>query len=569
MFINFLFNRPPRGLPTQSPLRGTTHRIRSTIYVLPHFVSFSVFSLFLLIGCTPRETNVEIGNRTQVLHRGQGPALADLDPHLATGTTDYNVLSALFEGLVGEHPEDLSPVPGVAHSWESSPDGMSYTFYLRHNATWSNGDSLTAHDFVASWQRVLTPSLGADYANLLYVLAGAEAFHKSVSNDFSSVGARAIDDYTLQVNLEFPAPYFLSLIQHWMWFPVNLKSISLVGDPYSRSTGWARPETMVSNGPFMLKSWQNQERIIVQKNPTYWDAETVRLEAIHFHPFEGVDTEERAFRSGQIHLTDALPISKIEGYRKTSPELLRIDPYLGTYFFRINTRVSTLADQRLRAALSHSIDREAIVELVIRGGQIPTASLTPSGTAGYEPPPGLTHDLAKARELLAAAGFPNGENAPAIELLFNTSENHRLVAEALQEMWRRDLGVTVRLHNMENKTVLESRRQGDYQMLRSVWIADYADPTSFLDVFRSSSGNNYTGWADAEYDDLLFRASRTTDPQQRFSMLQQAESRLLEQAAVIPLYTFTHVFVKDSAVQGWHPTLLDHHPYKHVWLEAP
>ena len=530
--------------------------------------SLSAFS-FLLSGCTPRETNVEIGNRTQVLHRGQGPALADLDPHLATGTTDYNVLSALFEGLVGEHPEDLSPVPGMALRWEGTPDGMSYTFHLRHDAMWSNGDSLTAHDFVASWQRVLAPSLGADYANLLYVLAGAEAFHKGVSNDFSSVGVKALDNHTLQVNLEFPAPYFLSLLQHWMWFPVHLKSIEAVGDPYSRSTGWARPETMVSNGPFVLESWQNQERIIVRKNSTYWDAQAVRLEAIHFHPFEGVDTEERAFRSGQIHLTDALPISKIEAYRQTNPEVLRIDPYLGTYFFRINTRVPALADQRLRAALSHSIDREAIVNLVLRGGQIPAASLTPDGTAGYEPPAGLTYDLDKARELLAAAGFPGGEGAPEIELLFNTSETHRLVAEALQEMWRRDLGVTIRLHNMENKTVLESRRQGDYQMLRSVWIADYADPSSFLDVFRSTSGNNYTGWADVEYDDLLFRVSRTTDPQQRFAMLRQAEARLLDQAAVIPLYTFTHVFVKSPSVRGWHPTLLDHHPYKAVWLKSP
>ncbi len=566
--IQLLFYRPPIGHPTQSPLRRAPHMIRSTISILPHFVSVSLI-LLVSSACQPRETNVEVGNRTQVLHRGQGPALADLDPHLATGTTDYNVLSALFEGLVGEHPVDLSPVPGVASRWEISPDGMAYTFHLRPDARWSNGDPITAHDFIASWQRVLTPRFGADYANLLYVLAGAEAFHRGAEEDFSGVGATALDDHTLRVELEYPAPYFLSLLQHWMWFPVHLASIESVGDPYARTTPWARPETMVSNGPFTLAAWPNRERIIVHKSTTYWDAKTVRLAEIHFHPFEGVDTEERAFRSGQIHLTDALPISKIEAYRRNEPELLRIDPYLGTYFFRLNTRLPNLQDQRLRAALSHAIDRTTIVNQILKGGQIPAASLTPSGTAGYTPPSGLTFDLAKAHEQLAAAGFPNGEGAPPIELLFNTSENHRLVAEALQAMWRRNLGIEVTLQNMENKTVLESRRQGDYQMLRSVWIADYADPTSFLDVFKSSSGNNYTGWADADYDRLLFEASRTIDNDQRFALLNQAEQRLLEQAAVIPLYTFTHVFAKAPSVQGWHPTLLDHHPYKHVWLEEP
>ena len=532
------------------------------------FFSLSAFS-FLLVGCTPRETNVASGNRTQVLHRGKGPSLADLDPHLATGTSDYNVLSALFEGLVGEHPEDLSPVPGVATHWDVSADGLSYTFHLRPDARWSNGDLLTARDFVDSWRRVLTPSLAADYANLLYVLSGAEAFHKGSADNFDSVGVKALDAHTLRVELEYPAPYFLSLLQHWMWYPVHLASISQVGSPFSRITPWARPGIMVGNGPFVLESWRNQERIVVTKNPLYWDAETVRLNGIHFHPFEGVDTEERAFRSGQIHLTDALPIGRIDAYRRDSPELLRIDPYLGTYFFRINTRLPFLADRNVRAALSLALDRETIVSRVLRDSQIPAATLTPWGTAGYVPPQGLPFDLPRAQALLTEAGFPGGQGAPPIELLFNTSENHRLVAEALQAMWRENLGIEITLHNMENKTVLESRRVGAFEMLRSVWIADYGDPASFLDVFRSDSGNNYTGWANADFDRLLFEADRTVDPADRFDLLRQAEGLLLQDAPIIPLYTFTHVFAIDPAVRGWHPTLLDHHPYKHVWLEAP
>lgn len=535
-----------------------------------YFQFFGLSALsFLLAACTPRETNVESGNRTQVLHRGKGPSLADLDPHLATGTTDYNVLSALFEGLIGEHPEDLSPVPGVATHWESSADGLSYTFHLRRDAKWSNGDPLTAHDFVNSWRRVLTPSLAADYANLLYVMSGAEAFHKGAVDSFDAVGVAALDDHTLRVDLEYPAPYFLSLLQHWMWHPVHLPSITAVGSPFSRTTPWALPGTMVSNGPFVLESWRNRERIVVTKNPHYWDADTVRLNAIHFHPFEGVDTEERAFRSGQIHLTDALPISKIEAYVRETPDLIRIDPYLGTYFFRINTRLPFLSDRKVRAALSLALDRETIVSRVLRDSQIPAATLTPAGTSGYQPPRGLEFDLPAARALLAEAGYPEGQGAPEIELLFNTSENHRLVAEALQAMWLENLGLQISLHKMENKTVLETRRTGSFEMLRSVWIADYIDPTSFLDVFRSDSGNNYTGWANADYNRLLFEADRTTDPAARFALLQNAEAMLLEAAPIIPLYSFTHVFAIDPAVRGWHPTILDHHPYKHVWLEAP
>ncbi len=529
------------------------------------FLVVTTATLFLS-GCGGHETNVESGNRSLTLHRGMGPALADLDPHLATGTTDYNVLSALFEGLVAEDPVDLHPVPGVAQAWTISDDGLTYTFELRPEARWSNGDALTAADFVASWQRVLTPELGADYANLLYVLAGAEAYHQGKTHDFSTVGVHARKPHLLEVKLAYPAPYFLSLLQHWMWYPVHLSSIRAVGSPWSRGTSWARPGTLVSNGPFGLAAWPHGERIEVTKNPLYWDAANVQLNAIHFHPFEGVDTEERAYRSGQIHLTDALPISKIAAYRRDAPTELRIDPYLGTYFFRFNTVRPFLDQPRVRQALTLAIDRTAIVEHVLRGGQIPSAAFTPTGTAGYIPPTGLVTDPDQARRLLAEAGYPEGRDTPVVELLFNTSENHKLVAEALQAMWRTELGLTVELRNMENKTVLESRRAGAYDLLRSVWIADYADPTSFLDIWRSDSGNNYTNWANSRYDRLLDQATQATDPAARFELLFAAEKLLLAETPVLPLYTFTHVFVKRPEVHGWYPTLLDHHPYKHVRL---
>lgn len=523
----------------------------------------------LLTGCGGRETNVERGNREQVLHRGTGPTLADLDPHLATGTDHYTVLSALFEGLVAEDPVDLHPVPGVAERWDVSADGREYTFHLRPDLRWSNGDRLTAEDFVNSWRRALTPSLAADYSNLLYVIAGAEAYHKGRTTEFGTVGVSAPDPRTLRVTLEYPTPHFLSMLQHWIFYPLHLPSIARVGPVDRRGTAWARPGVLVGNGPFVLAEWRSGERIVVTRNPQYWDAAQVRLEAIHFHPFESVDAEERAFRAGQLHVTDAAPIAKVAAYRRDSPELLRIDPYLGTYFYRINVRRPFLNEARVRRALALAIDRTAIVERILQGGQAPAAGFVPDDLPAYESPNTLRSDPAAARQLLAEAGYPEGRGAPEIELLFNTSENHRVVAEALQAMWRQELGLHVSLRNMENASVLESRRAGDFQLLRSVWIADYIDAGSFLDIWRADSGNNYTGWSNAAYDRLLDQAARTADGGARYELLQRAEAILLEEAPFVPVYHFTHVFLLQPSVRGWHPTLLDHHPYKHVYLEAP
>ena len=517
-------------------------------------------------GCFNRETNVDRGNRDKVLHRGTGPTLADLDPHLATGTDHYTVLSALFEGLVGEDPVDLHPVPGVAERWELSPDRLTYTFYLRSTAKWSNGEPVTAQDFVASWQRALTPSLGADYANLLYVIAGAEAYHKGDTTDFSTVGITASGARTLRVTLEYPTPHFLSMLQHWMFYPVHLESIRTVGPTDRRGTPWARPGKLVCNGPFILDSWRAGERIVVTKNPEYWDAATVKLEAIHFHPFQSVDAEERAFRAGQLHVTDAVPIAKIPAYHRDSPELLRIDPYLGTYFYRINVRRPFLNEAKVRRALALALDRASLVEQILQGGQSPSGGFVPPGIPGYAASKVLEYNPDEARRLLAEAGYPEGRGAPPVELIFNTSENHRIVAEAMQAMWAKELGIHASLRNMENTSVLESRRAGDYELLRSVWIADYIDPSSFLDVWRSDSGNNHTGWASDSYDALLDEAARTGDNTARLNLLRRAETLLLEQVPFVPVYHFTHVFLIRPSVRGWHPTLLDHHPYKHVDL---
>jgi len=524
--------------------------------------------LFLfLAGCFNRETPVESGIRDQVLHRGIGVEPLDLDPQIVTAANDHHTISALFEGLVAQDPVDLSPAPGVAERWDVSGDGLTYTFFLRADARWSNGETVTAHDFVASYRRILTASLAAENASMFYVLQGAQAFHRGQLADFSQVGVVAIDARTLRLTLDHPTSYFLSLLQHWAWFPVHLPSIEKVGPAYSRGTPWARPGTLVGNGPFVLKEWRRGQRVIVTKSPTYWDAATVRLQEIHLYPIESRDAEERAFRTGQLHLTEALPPGKIERYQREQPEVLRIDPYLGTEFYRINVTRPFLNDKRVRRALALAVDRTALVEQVLRGGQKPALAFTPPDTAGYTASARVPEDTAEAKRLLAAAGYPNGIGAPVIELVYNTSETHRLVAEAVQQMWRRELGLEVRLTNQEFGTLLTTRRAGDFQLLRSAWIGDYLDPTTFLHLWRSDSSNNFTGWASNAYDQLTFQAARTVDPAARRALLDRAETILLDEAPFIPLYHYTHVFLIHPSVKGWNPTLLDHHPYKHVWLE--
>jgi oligopeptide transport system substrate-binding protein len=518
----------------------------------------------LLAGCS-RGTNVSTGDATQVLHRGIDPEPSDLDPHMATATSYYTVLSAILEGLVSEDPVDLHPVPGVAERWDVSPDGLTYTFYLRQEARWSNGDPVTAGDFIASWRRILTPSLAATNASQLFLIQGAESFNRGYS-DFSQVGLRARDSRTLTVSLEHPAPWFLSLLSGPAWLPVPISTVSKYGGVAQRGNPWATPERWVGNGPFVLVSWRRGQEIVVARSQTYWDSGHVRLREIHFHAFDSIDAEERAFRAGQLHVTETIPPDRIDAYRRDSPGLLRIDPLLGTYFLRVNVRRPSLNDSRVRMALALAVDRTAIVERILRGGQKPAFAFTPPGMGGYEPEAVQKRNVDEARRLLAAAGHAGGEGLPAFDLLYNTSESHRVIAEAIQEMWRRDLGVQVRLVNEDLKSTEEARGTGTYDLLRSVWIADYQDPSAFLEIFRGDSGNNFTGWSSPDFDSLLFTAARTPDLAARNALYGKAERLLLSDAPIIPLYHYTHVFLIRPSVHGWNPTLLDHHPYKDVFL---
>ncbi len=525
-----------------------------------------MLAALLAWGCGKRQTPVEVADEQGVLLVGNAADPAELDPHLITGITESRIIAALFEGLVVSDPRTLEPRPGVAERWEVSPDGLVYTFYLRPDARWSNGDPVTAGDFAFSFRRILTAGLGAEYAKMLYPIRGAEAFHKGREKEFSKVGVVAKDARTLEVTLEHPTPYFLSLLDHSTYQPVHPPTIERFG-AHVRGTRWTRPGNLVSNGPFRLTRWSVNDRVVVEKNPTYWDAATVRLNAIHFIPITNQNTEERAFRAGQLHVTDSVPLGKIKPLREEKSPYLRMDPWFGTYYYIFNTRKPPFNDPRVRLAFALSIDREAVCEHVLGGGQQPARSFTPPGTAGFQPIATFADAPERARALLAQAGYPEGRGFPAVSILFNTSEAHRPIAEALQQMWQKNLGVSVNLQNVSWPAYLAARRAGEFQIARASWIGDYNDPTTFLECWTSDNGLNHTGWKSTTFDGLLAKAASTADPAARLALLQQAEARLLEEAPLVPLYFYSRVYLIRPSVRGWYPNLLDLHPPKHVWLD--
>ncbi|MEO7297686.1 MAG: peptide ABC transporter substrate-binding protein [Verrucomicrobiota bacterium] len=532
-------------------------------------LNYFVIAIFLLTGaaCGHRQTRVEVGNREQVLHVGNGGEPADLDPHTSIGQIEADIMLALFEGLVNGDPKTNEPKPGVAERWEISDDGLLYTFHLRKAARWSNGDAVTAQDFVESYHRALLPSLGNQYAYMLFPVKNAEDFSTGKITDFNQVGFRALDNHSLQITLQSPTPYFLSLIIHHSWFPIHLATVQKFGKIDDRNNRWTRPQNFVGNGPFVLKEWKVNSHILAVKNSHYWDAASVKLKKIYFYPTESSDTEERMFRSGQLHMLRECPQPKIRVYQKKKPALIDISPLLTTYYYRINVTRPPLNDKRVRQALSMAIDRKSIVENVTRGGQLPAYNLTPPDTAGYTSAARISESVEKARGLLAEAGFPDGKDFPKFELLFNTLESHRAIAEAIQQMWKKNLNIEVRLRNEEWKVYLDSTRRLDYFITRAGWGGDYVDPNTFLDLMLSGGGNNETGWANPEYDELIKFAGSVRDRHKRYEAFQKAEAILMDELPIIPIYFYTRPRLMQSSVKGYYPNLLDQHPFQNVFLD--
>ncbi|MEZ5277475.1 MAG: peptide ABC transporter substrate-binding protein [Opitutaceae bacterium] len=536
-----------------------------TCFRLPAILAAA--ALLLLNGCGKRETQVESGNRDGILHLGNRSEPQDIDPQVVTGVTENHVITAVLEGLVADDPVDLHPVPGVAESWDISEDGRTYTFHLREDARWSNGDPVTAMDFLRSYQRMLTPSLAAEYSYMLHYVVNARAYNLGTETDFAKVGFEAPDSRTLRITLYQPTPYFLSMLTHYSWFPVHLPTVEKFGGLDRKGTRWTLPGNFVGNGPFTLKEWIPNQILTVERSETYWDRDRVRLNEIRFYPVESLDTEERMFRTGQLHITQEVPLSKIDIYKRDYPERIRIAPYLGTYYLRVNVTRPPLDDVRVRKALALALDRESLVTHVTRGGQIPAYNFTPPGTAGYTAKARIEGDLDDARRLLAEAGYPGGKGFPKFELLYNTSESHRTTAEALQQMWSANLDIEVGLVNQEWKVYLDSMDNLDFSVARAGWIADYVDPHVFLELFVTGGGNNDTGWSNPRYDELLHAALMAPDIETRYGIYQEMESILMTDLPVIPVYFYTRVNLVHPSVKGYHSNILDRHPYKHIYLQ--
>lgn len=520
-------------------------------------------------GCGKRESLIEKGNREAVLHVGNGAEIQSLDPHLAGGAVDHNVLSALFEGLVTLDESTLQPRPGAAARWEISPNGLVYRFMLQPEGKWSNGDPVTAADFVFSFRRALSPALGSEYKDALFPIVNAEAFARGQITDFSQVGVRAIDGLTLEITLSRPTPYFLSVLRTNVCFPVHAASVEKGGRRLDdRSGKWIRETPFVGNGPFRLNAWKDHQHVHVEKSPTYWDAARVRLKQVYFYPAESTSVQEMAFRAGQLHTTWDVPLSKLDSYRKESPELLRVEPYFESYFLRFNTRHPVLSDPRLRRALSLSIDRELIVRTLLKGGQSSAWSLTPPGLGGYSPPPAPVHDLSAAKALLAEAGYPEGRGFPKLVLTTISSEINQRLAEAIQQMWRKDLGIDVAIEQKEFKVLLDAFDTLDYAIARGRWIAEFPDPLTYLLIFTTGNGVNGTGFSDPTYDQLLAEANGAASQADRLSALRRAEERLLEQMPMAPIYWGSRTTLIAPSVKGWRNSPLGFRNYKDVWLES-
>lgn len=524
-------------------------------------------SLFLA-ACGSGESNVVQGNRAGILHFGNGTEPQGLDPHVVTGIPEMNIVNALFEGLAVKNPYTLEPEPGVAQSWDISADGLTITFHLNPEAKWSNGDPITAEDFVWSWRRALNPAMGNQYAYMLYPLVNAEAFATGKLDDFAAVGVAALDEHTLQVRLNAPTPYFIQLMDHHSTFPVHRPTIEKHGKSTDRFTRWTRVENIVGNGAFRLKDWQLNRRLVVEKSDTYWDSDRVQLNGIVYYPTENSSSEERMFRVGQLHYTQTIPLDKIPVYRAKKDSPYVNAPYIGTYYYLLNINKPPLDDVRVRQALAMTVDRDRLTSTVLHGSNVPAYSITPPGTLGYQPPTLFGYDVEKARQLLAEAGYPNGEGWPGLELTYNTSEAHLKIAVALQQMWKDALNIDVTLANQEWKVYLDSVDQMNFQMARRGWIGDYVDPNNFLDLFLCGGGNNSTGFCDPVFDDMIQQqAPRAKTREERYAIFDAAETRLMEQMPIIPIYTYTSNHLIHPSVQGVPSNLMDSVNFRYVSLE--
>lgn len=500
-----------------------------------------------------------------VLRRGNGAEPQSLDPQISEGVPGSHILRDLFEGLVAED-KDGKIVPGMAKSWELSEDGLTYTFHLR-DAQWSNGDPVTAGDFVYAWQRGVNPATGTNYAFLLYPIVNAEAISSGKEKDLSALGAKALDDKTLEVKLNGPTPYFLGMLTHSISYPVPQKVVEKLGKT------WTRAENIVSNGPFKMEKWTPQASIELVKSDNYWDKDVVKLDKVIFYPTENQNAELKRFRAGELDWTYEIPLDQLKFIKKELADQFKVANYLGVYYYGFNVTKPPFKDNiALRKALAYAINRDVLVEKVTGAGEKAAYNFVVPGVDNAEPyipayaQLSQKERLEQAKKFYAEAGYSK-DKPLELELRYNTSENHKKIAIAIAAMWKQALGVKVNLVNEEWKVFLQTRKQKNTQAFRAGWIGDYNDANTFLEMWLSSSGLNDTGYNSEKFDGLMKQASVEKDMAKRSQLLHEAEKDFIDSFSLMPIYHYVTKRMVSPKVKGYTINVMDHSRSKYMYIE--
>ena len=500
----------------------------------------------------------------QVVRRGNGEEPETLDPHLAQAVPASHILRDLFEGLTMESA-DGDIIPGAALRWNISRDARTYTFYLRRDLVWSNGDTLIADDFVYSLRRALNPETASSAARtLLPVLNAREVLAGDLPVE--DLGIALLDEFTLQITLMGPTPYFLGLLASPVAYPVNRKNVETFGDQFSRAGN------LVSNGAYLLAKWTPRVSIELLKNPRFREADGTYVERVIYVPTEDQATEVKQFRSGELDWTNEVPNNQFKWLLQHYPNELVVSPWMGSYFFGFNlTQEPFIDNPSLRMALTLSIDRQIITEKVTQFGEKPSFALVPPGIDGYVPFSPEYADWSQeerdheARRLYEQAGYSE-EQPLRIEIRYNTSDNHKKIALAIASMWKQTLGVNATLVNEEFRVFLQNREQKVItQVFRSGWISDYNDPYSFLELFRTGHGRNDYGYSNTTFDALLDEAGLERVRARRERLMFEAERVLMTDLVIIPVYTYVTKRLVDPHLRGWHNNVMDHHPTRNMF----
>ncbi len=512
----------------------------------------------LVTGCS------KSGGNEQMLRYALEAEPATLDPAKSTAIPESLVELQIFEGLTRLDAKD-QPAPGVAEKWDISPDGLKYVFYLRANAKWSNGEPVTAQDFEFAWKRALNPELASENAYMLFPVKNAQAYNeKKLMAD--QVGVKAVNDHTLEVTLEKPTAYFLSLAAFHAFYPVPQKTVTANPDKWATDI-----TTLIGNGPFKITKWIHSGNIDFAKNDQYWDTAAVKLLTMNWPISDSQTTRLSLLENNQVDMMVEPPV--VEHDRLNQGGLLKISPYLGVYYYVFNTQKAPFDNAKVRQAFALAINREMLVQNVIKGGKQAAYSWVAPGL--IDPVTGkdfreeggnyAVEDAAQAKRLLAEAGYPDGNGLPPITILFNTGEMHKSIAEAIQEMWKQNLGISVTVTNQESKVFLESRTQGEFQIARASWVGDYADPMTFMDVFKDPT--NDAKYNNPAYNRLIEQAQSTVDQKVRMQAMHDAEKILFIDAVAIPIYYTTQPYVVKPYVKGYFWSVLGLADFKTAFIE--